>query len=254
MFEYLPLKVGEITGRLTLNCSELGLYQYELRLVATRPPPERPVHFTTHLGSSQLQQCRFVSYARGRTEYICKVRTVVRGNLDDFSSEYRFPPSLPPQIDSSDFHVDRTINVASSGASADVTFEPSHLGDTHATLSISSSAGGEYTIPLHGHCLSPKPQGPFTIKPGSSASIQFKNVFTQTAQFSFAVNNPAFVVKASDNLKPRKTYNILVTYDAKQADSGVVKTGKLVVTSQHSAGSKHGGISWVYYLKGASPS
>ena len=74
MFEYLPLKVGEITGRLTLNCSELGLYQYELRLVATRPPPERPVHFTTHLGSSQLQQCRFVSYARGRTEYICKVR------------------------------------------------------------------------------------------------------------------------------------------------------------------------------------
>ena len=73
MFEYLPLKVGEFTGKLTLSNSDLGVYQYELHLRSTCPPPERPIHFTTSLGVSQQQAVRFVSYARGRTEYICKV-------------------------------------------------------------------------------------------------------------------------------------------------------------------------------------
>ena len=152
--------------------------------------------------------------------------------------------------------MEKTITVASAGssgteASVEVAFEPSHLGDTPSTLTISSPSGGEYTIPLYGHCLIPKPQGPFTIKAGSSISIPFKNAFTQVTQFSFSVDNPAFVVKASDTLKPRKTYNILVSYDAKQADPSVTKMGKLVVTSQHSArAGTHGGISWVYYLRG----
>ena len=139
----------------------------------------------------------------------------------------------------------------------EVNFEPSHLGDTHATLTISSHSCGDYSFPLHGHCLAPKPQGPFNIKPGSSISIPFKNVFTQSTQFTFSVDNPAFIVKSGDTLKARKTYNILLSYDAKQADSNVAKTGKLTVTSQQSA--KPGGrgkssvISWVYYLKGLPP-
>ena len=170
--------------------------------------------------------------------------------------------SIPLQVDNTDFHVERNITVASgiSGteANVEVTFEPSHLGDTHATLTISSSSGGEYSIPIHGHCLAPKPQGPFTIKPGSSISIAFKNIFTQSTQFVFSVDNPAFIVKGGDNLKARKMYNLLVTYDAKQADPSVARTGKLTVTSQQSAkagsrGKSSGGISWVYYLKGLPP-
>ena len=163
-------------------------------------------------------------------------------------------------MDSNDFHVEKTITVASAGncgteASVEVTFEPSHLGDTHSTLTIFSPSGGDYTIPLHGHCLVPNPQGPFTVKAGSSISIPFRNAFPQTMQFSFSVDNPVFVVKASDYLKPRKTYNILVSYDAKQADPTVTKVGKLVVTSQHSARpGTPGGISWVYYLKGIAQS
>ncbi len=73
MFEYLPLKVGESTSKLSLQSSDLGVYQYELHLVATPPLPERLIHFTTHLGSSHQQHCGFVSYAKGRTEYTCKV-------------------------------------------------------------------------------------------------------------------------------------------------------------------------------------
>lgn len=148
-------------------------------------------------------------------------------------------------------------SAGSSGteANVDVNFEPSHLGDTPATLTISSHGGGDYSIPLHGHCLAPKPQGPFNVKPGSSVTIAFKNIFTQTTHFSFSVDNPAFVVKTGDTLKARKTYNIIVTYDARQVDTAVARTGKLTVTSQHSAhsgtrGKAGAGMSWIYYLKG----
>ena len=72
-FEFLPLKVGETVGKLTLNAAELGVYQYELRLKATAPPPEKAVHFMTTLGSNVSHSCKFVSFAKGRTEYSCKV-------------------------------------------------------------------------------------------------------------------------------------------------------------------------------------
>ena len=80
-FEYLPLKVGESTGKLTLQSQELGSYNYELVLKATPPAPERAIHFTTSLGSSQVNPCHFANYARGRTEYICKVRTVIMTSI-----------------------------------------------------------------------------------------------------------------------------------------------------------------------------
>ena len=157
--------------------------------------------------------------------------------------------------------MDKSIIVASAGSSGteaavEVTFEPSHLGDVHATLTISSPTGGDYIIPLHGHCLAPKPQGPFIIKPGSSISIPFRNIFMQTKQFTFSVDNPAFVVKSGDSVKARKTYTILVTFDAKQADPKVVKTAKLTVTCLSSAkagAGLHGAPSWIYYLKGITP-
>ena len=75
MFEYLPLKVVETSAKLVMTSNELGLYQYELRLVANPAPPERTVHFTTTIGNSLQQVCKFISFAKARTEYICKVWT-----------------------------------------------------------------------------------------------------------------------------------------------------------------------------------
>ena len=158
-------------------------------------------------------------------------------------------------MDNSDFHVDRSVQASSAGAgggvevSVDVHFEPGHLGDSKSTLFISSPVGGDYVIPLFGHCVPPKPQGPFTIRAGSSINIPFKNVFSRSIQFVFHVDNPAFVVKANDILKGKKTYHILVSYDAKQADPHVAKMGKLVVSSPKSA-SSGSSVSWTYYLKG----
>ena len=163
------------------------------------------------------------------------------------------------QVNNPDFNVERSVIVASPNtASVEVSFEPSHLGDSQALLTVSSNTGGEYVFPLHGHCLPPKPQGPFVVRPGHSINIPFKNVFQQFAQFKFGVDNPAFAVRAGDTIKPGKTYNIMVAYDGKQGEAGVVKVGKLTVTNvvagKGRAGRHQNEISWVYYLRGALPS
>jgi hypothetical protein len=74
MFEYLPLKAGEaLPGKLSFSSSELGGYQYDLILTATSAGPEASVHFRTNFGVSQVQTCRFVSFAKSKVEYSCKV-------------------------------------------------------------------------------------------------------------------------------------------------------------------------------------
>ena len=68
------------------------------------------------------------------------------------------------QLDHSDYHVEKSVAAAAgSGTDVtfDVTFEPSSVGDTRAVLLVSSPSGGDYTFPLTGVCLPPKPQVPF---------------------------------------------------------------------------------------------
>lgn len=195
-FEYLPLHATKTTikGKLTLNSSELGSYQYELYLNATPPAPEAPKHFTCHLGSSQQLQCKVHNYAKGRAEYACKVKDAAGGN-----------------VDCADFHVEKSVTASGMEVVVEVTFEPSHLGDSQATLFLSSDSGGDYTVPLYGHCLPPRPEGPYSVKAGQTIAIPFKNVFPQTVQFSYSVNSPAFSVKASETLKARKMCNMQVS-------------------------------------------
>ena len=112
-------------------------------------------------------------------------------------------------------------------------------------------AGGEYRIPLRGHCLDPKPQGPFVIKAGSSITIPFKNIFSHTKSFSFSTDSSAFVVKSSEMLKAKKNCAITVQFDPKHGQlpqPGTYKPGKLTVTDARS--DKSGTATWIFYLKG----
>ncbi|XP_034542457.1 hydrocephalus-inducing protein homolog isoform X2 [Notolabrus celidotus] len=228
-FEYLPLRAGESTARLTLNCNDLGHFHYDLVLRALPPPPEKTVHFSTSLGSSHSVLIKFINYSRFRTEYSCKT-------------------------DCPDFTVDESVGAspgsqAGSEASVEVCFEPHQVGEVRGQLSLSSGVGGEYIFRLHGICLPPKPQGPFSIRAGRNITIPFKNVFLQTTAFSFQVDNPSFTVKGVDTILSKKTYNILISFDASSAGPWF---GKLTISSQRSEGHKKP-CSWVYYLSGHRP-
>ncbi|CAM5150043.1 unnamed protein product [Eretmochelys imbricata] len=232
MFEFQPLKVGEVSGRLVLQSSDLGSFQYDLNLKAIAARPEKPLYFRAMLGSSQIITTKFINYTRQRTEYTCK-------------------------IDCSDFHTDKIIN-ASPGSqggtevSVDITYEPYQLGESRATLILSSPIGGEYSIPLFGVSVPPKPQGPFQIKAGSSTTIPFKNVFLQHTAFTYNVENPAFTIKAAENIRSKKNIFITVCFEGNPTGSKMPVTSRLVVSCARASG-MGAGISWVYYLKGITP-
>jgi hydrocephalus-inducing protein len=116
------------------------------------------------------------------------------------------------------------------------------LGDTRTTLFVSSPIGGEYTCPLFGHCTAPRPQGPIIIKTNgpSTASITFKNVYPNPANFTFTIDNPSFTVKPLENIPGKKAIVVTVTY--KQVNAKSPKTAKMIVTCL-------GSVSWTYYLK-----
>lgn len=67
------------------------------------------------------------------------------------------------QLDHPDYHVDKSIAAASAPISGtevaiEVTYEPSSIGESHATLTINSPLGGDYNFPIFGVCTTPKPQ------------------------------------------------------------------------------------------------
>ncbi|XP_029009061.1 hydrocephalus-inducing protein homolog isoform X2 [Betta splendens] len=228
-FEYQPQRAGKSTARLTLSSNELGYFHYDLLLKALRPPPEKTVHFSASLGSSHSVLVKFINYSRSTTEYFCKT-------------------------DCPDFTVEKSITVqpgfqAGSEVSVEVCFEPHQLGEVRDLLSLSSVAGGEYIFPLHGTCLPPKAQGPFSVKAGRSVTIPFKNVFLQTTAFSFQLDNPCFTVKGVETVPSKKTQNITVSFDAPAGGPPGPWVSRLTISTQRCEGQSKP-CSWVYYLKG----
>jgi hydrocephalus-inducing protein len=119
-------------------------------------------------------------------------------------------------------------------------------------LYLTSNLGGDYTFPLHGICLPPKPQGPFSIKATTNTSISFKNVFSSAFNFSYAIDNPLFhVSKTNEVIKPGQTSKIVVGFDGNDNNSSKADVmAKLVISAPKSAGISN--TQWVYYLKGTS--
>ncbi|NXI70129.1 HYDIN protein, partial [Anseranas semipalmata] len=229
VFEYQPLKVGESTGRLVLHSSDLGSCYYELNLKATASKPEKPLYFCTTLGSNQTITTKIMNYNRQKTDYILQT------DCTDFQTEKTI--SMPPAC------------VGGSEVSVEVTYEPCQLGESRATLQLSSPGSGDYSIPLFGLALPPKPQGPFPIKAGCSTSIPFKNIFLQPTAFTYTVENPAFAIRAPETLRPKKTIFMAVSFEGSPAGSRTPVTSRLVVSCARAAG-QGPGVCWVYYLRG----
>ncbi|KAL7750642.1 hypothetical protein RI367_003984 [Sorochytrium milnesiophthora] len=198
--EFLALVPRETTGKLTLTSSELGVFQYDIHLNAVAAGYERTMHFKVGLGGVQVLTFRFPNLCRSKTEFSCKV-------------------------ENTDFSVEKSVTVMpSTGSGAevnvDVTFEPSKLGDVRTYLAITSQNSGDYTVPLHGYCTTPRPQGPISIKSGTTAAVPFKNVFNQQATFSFSIDNPNFTVKAAETIASKKTINMNIGYKVPGGSGG----------------------------------
>ena len=158
--EYLPLKVGESSGRLIFTNPDLGIFQYDLNLSGIAGKPESPTYFETPLGQTHSVSIKFMNLAKKKTEFNAKLTST------------------------RDFQVERTIAAnASSEVIVEVTFDPSAIGSSKATLILTSFSGGEFQFPLIGKCTPPKPQGPFFIKARSSMTIPFRNVLTKVADY-----------------------------------------------------------------------
>ena len=56
-----------------LTCADLGLFAYDLRLVAGEPKHERPTYFQTNLGMQQVQQVKIVNYCKTKCDFSLKV-------------------------------------------------------------------------------------------------------------------------------------------------------------------------------------
>lgn len=70
--------------------------------------------------------------------------------------------------------------------------------------------------------------------------------------FSYAVENPAFTVKAPENIRSKKTATMVVSFDGQLGGAKAPVTSKLVVSCPRATG-MGSGVSWVYYLKGIMP-
>jgi len=136
-----------------------------------------------------------------------------------------------------------------SEVSVEVTYEPCQLGESRATLQLLGPPGGEYSIPLFGLALPPRPQGPFLIKAGGSTSIPFKNIFPQPTAFRYNVENPAFAVRATETLRPKKTIFMAVSFEGSPDGTKTPVSSRLVVSCARADG-LGAGISWVFYLRG----
>ncbi|XJO77830.1 hypothetical protein BDV3_002359 [Batrachochytrium dendrobatidis] len=245
--EFLPLIPKEASARITLSSVDLGLYQYDLRLISLAAQPERTLQFKVGFGSSQVQTFRFTSFSKVRTDFTCK-------------------------IDNTEFTVEKSVSVAAATiggveVSVDVIYEPSKLGDTRTQLIISSPLGGDYICPLNGHCAAPRPQGPILIKSGSPSILSFKNVLSTSATFNFVVDNPIFVVKAAETVASKKLIQLSIGFkppatgttstsaafgaaimqnqlgNSVTSKSSTHKVGKLTITHTMS------NMTWVYYLR-----
>lgn len=92
--------------------------------------------------------------------------------------------------------------------------------------------------------MAPRPQGPADIVKGAG-SVSFTNVFLKQATFNITVDNPAFVVKASETIAAKKTIQVAIGVTKEAAGQSLL--GRLTITCPAETPAV-----WNYYLRSVS--
>jgi hydrocephalus-inducing protein len=66
---FRPLLVGEAEATLKLECPELGVYEWGLKLRGASTPPEKAITFNVPLGVREAQTFRFMHYLEEKADY-----------------------------------------------------------------------------------------------------------------------------------------------------------------------------------------
>jgi hypothetical protein len=77
---FRPLLVGACDATLKLECPELGLHEWGLKLAGAAVNPERGLAFSVPLGGRGAQAFRFTHYLQERAEYRCYFRSAAAGS------------------------------------------------------------------------------------------------------------------------------------------------------------------------------
>jgi hypothetical protein len=229
---FVPLDVVDTNVPLTFTSIQLGKLDYTLHLVSVSVPSEKTIKFRTSLGTDQMLTFRFINRYTQSVDFKIAISSD-SPNLNPFSVQSNTVFSPAALSSSSGIEV-----------SIPITFEPTALGMFRATLTASSDKAGTYTCILIGHSTDPTPQGPVIIRSGSAGNfISIRNIFSQQTIFTFVVDNPAFQVKANENIPPKKSANINIQFKPTTQSSTPI-SGKLTVSCSLVP------CSWIYYLKG----
>lgn len=157
--------------------------------------------FKTPLGTDLVQKFKFTHYLKKpcpytiRAERLGQGAKVVANPAKDKGGKDKgaLPADFIPDVQTI------TVPAATSYEGVDqeigIRFEPSALGEVRATLIISSPEGGEYQCLLIGIASPPAPKGPIKIG-AKSQSVEFKNPFFDSYQFTIRLDNPSFTTTA----------------------------------------------------------
>ena len=234
-FTYRPLIVyNQRQVRLVVSSSDLGEFAYNLVVSSQKTSNIPTISFKGKLGDTSYKAFNFTNYVQKPLQYACQIAKLTHSH-ETASGQTDF------SIETQNFNAPKANSDLGVNCSVNIKYEPSILGVSKGLLTVKNPEGGEFQAYLIGTSEPPLPKGPFKISP-KGFSLDFKNPFNETKEFTIRCDNPAFScsLKSPVKLESKKVVKLNVLY--KEAENN---TGRLIIETDNS-------VSWVYYLHGVS--
>lgn len=230
--KYRPLMITEKDETLlVLKNPVLGDYKFKLFLKGVAPTTQRSLAFKCSLGQDQMQPFKFTHFLKKATNYAVKIERTDGTGQCDFKAEVA---QVPAPISENAKGVELFVNVR---------YEPYTIGDSRASLKLTSPEGMEYSCLLFGKSSAPQPQGPIKVPAGAKPiGIDFKNPLVEKVEFTAVFDNANFSLasKPAGALDPGKATNFQIKFENK---ADLPSTGRMIVSTK-------GLPPWIYYLQG----
>jgi hydrocephalus-inducing protein len=236
--QYRPLLLSPqpVEALLTIISKDLGTFKYKILLTTSPPVMRQTLRFEVPLGAIQAETFMFKAYNSVKCDFNC---------LTKQSDIFVLQKVLPVEASVNGWDGD--------DVRLSISFEPIEIGVVRDTLTVTSSAWGEYQCDLIATCTPPLPQGPFNFNRGSGGetlNIPFRNCFSTSCAWNYSVDSPAFRLQSTQATVGAKSQGQCPVIFDPQGDYlntiGGIISAKLFITCT----SKPDMPPWVFYLRG----